>query len=79
MDPRLDLVGSYSCRAAVAAGSVSIAVRAAHPNYRHQKHTRTAKAPDNSAGRKEGTNNLVPSRSRANADSAKASVVTPAR
>jgi hypothetical protein len=63
----------------VAAGSVSIALRAAHLNYRHQSHTRTAKVPDNQApAARNGLTILCPSRSHANADSAKASVVTPA-
>jgi hypothetical protein len=39
MDPHLDLGGRYSCRAAAATRSVSIAVRAAHLNYRRQSHT----------------------------------------
>jgi hypothetical protein len=63
----------------VASRSVSIAVRAAHLNYRRQSHTRTAKAPDNQApAARDGLTILCPSRSHANADSAKASVVTPA-
>jgi hypothetical protein len=49
VDPRLDLGGRYPCRAAVAARSVSVAVRArAQPDY-GQSHAKTAKAPDNDA------------------------------